>query len=109
MRDPRALISTSALAAQLGDPSLRIYDCTTRPCRRRRAATSRISPCPGWQNSRLPTFPAADFLDMQGEFSDQSTRLRFMMPPIPQLEAAFGRHGLGAGTRVVLYSSGTMM
>ena len=52
--------------------------------------------------------PGADFLDIQGEFSDQSTKLRFMMPPIPQLEAAFGRHGLGPGTRVVLYGSGTM-
>ena len=34
--------------------------------------------------------PGADFLDIQGEFSDQSTKLRFMMPSIPQLEAAFG-------------------
>ena len=30
MRDPRALISASELAALLGDPSLRIYDCTTK-------------------------------------------------------------------------------
>jgi thiosulfate/3-mercaptopyruvate sulfurtransferase len=32
-----------------------------------------------------------------------------MMPPTAQLEAAFGRHGLGAGCRVVLYSIGSMM
>ena len=32
-----------------------------------------------------------------------------MMPPTAQLEAAFGRHGLSAGSRVVLYSIGSMM
>ena len=39
--------------------------------------------------------PGADFLDLQGEFSDRSTQLRFMMPAVGQLEDAFGRHGIG--------------
>jgi thiosulfate/3-mercaptopyruvate sulfurtransferase len=46
---------------------------------------------------------------LQGEFSDQNTELHFMMPEIAQLEAAFGRHGIGADSRVVLYSIGTAM
>jgi thiosulfate/3-mercaptopyruvate sulfurtransferase len=46
---------------------------------------------------------------LQNEFSDQSTELRFMMPSIAQLEAAFGRHGLGNDSHVVLYSIGTAM
>ncbi|HYM02670.1 MAG TPA: rhodanese-like domain-containing protein, partial [Stellaceae bacterium] len=37
------------------------------------------------------------------------TRLRFMMAPVAQLEAAFARHGIGDGVRVVLYSIGSMM
>ena len=41
--------------------------------------------------------------------SDPATPLRLMMAPVPQLEAAFGRHGVGPGTRVVLYSIGSMM
>ena len=32
-----------------------------------------------------------------------------MMPATAQLEAAFGRHGVGEGARVVLYSIGSMM
>jgi len=32
-----------------------------------------------------------------------------MMPAVAQLAAAFGRHGLGTGSRVVLYSIGTPM
>lgn len=32
-----------------------------------------------------------------------------MMAPVSQLDSAFARHGIGRGTRVVLYSTGTMM
>src|SRR5438046_10599961 len=32
-----------------------------------------------------------------------------MMPDVTQLEAAFGRHGIGADSFVVLYSIGTAM
>jgi thiosulfate/3-mercaptopyruvate sulfurtransferase len=109
MRDPTALISTDALARELGRAEMRIYDCTTYL-----EATPSGSDDPYIVVSGRDTFeaghiPGADFLDLQGEFSDQATRLRFMMPTVAQLEAAFGRHGLGSGTRVVLYSIGTMM
>src|SRR6266478_6284796 len=108
LRDPQALMSTEQLSKILGQPSLRIYDCTTY-----------LEPPPGNDDPYVAvagrrTFeeahiPGADFLDLQGEFSDTSTRLRFMMPASAQLEAAFGRHGLGGDNRVVLYSIGTMM
>src|SRR5712671_2247187 len=109
MREPKALISTAQLASALDQPDLRIYDCTTY-----------LEPTPAGSEdpyiavSGIRTFeeahiPGADFLDLQGEFSDQATRLRFMMPATAQLEAAFGRHGMAKGSRVVLYSIGTMM
>jgi len=109
MREPTALISTDALAREIGRADIRIYDCTTY-----------LEPTPPGDDdpyivvSGRNSFEAghilgADFLDLQGEFSDQATRLRFMMPTVAQLEAAFGRHGLGNGARVVLYSIGTMM
>jgi thiosulfate/3-mercaptopyruvate sulfurtransferase len=109
MREPTALMSTDALARDLGRAEVRIYDCTTY-----------LEPAPpdsddpyivvsGRDSFEAGHVPGADFLDLQGEFSDQATRLRFMMPTVTQLEAAFGRHGLGNGTRVVLYSIGTMM
>ncbi|WFU39218.1 sulfurtransferase [Bradyrhizobium sp. CB82] len=109
MTQPTSLISTEQLAVLLGQPSLRLYDCTTY-----------LEPAP--QDSRDPylvvsgrkTFeaghiPGADFLDLQGEFSDPSTHLRFMMPAAAQLESAFGRHGLDASKTIVLYSIGSMM
>ncbi|HET9680805.1 MAG TPA: sulfurtransferase [Candidatus Limnocylindrales bacterium] len=53
--------------------------------------------------------PGADFLDLQGELSALDTRLKFTMPSAEHLARAFGRHGLGDGARVVLYSIGSMM
>ena len=109
MRDPRALISTVELASLMGQPGLRVYDCTTYLEPPPPGNDDPYVAVPGRRTFEEAHIPGADFLDLQGEFSDTTTRLRFMMPATSQLEAAFGRHGLGADHRVVLYSIGTMM
>jgi thiosulfate/3-mercaptopyruvate sulfurtransferase len=109
MRDPQALIGTEQLAAILGQPNLRIYDCTTYLEPAPPGSDEPYVAVPGRQSFEEAHIPGADFLDLQGEFSDPATTLRFMMPAPAQLATAFGRHGLGDGTRVVLYSIGTMM
>jgi thiosulfate/3-mercaptopyruvate sulfurtransferase len=109
MREPKALISTAQLASALGQQDLRIYDCTTYLEPTPAGSEDPYIAVPGLRTFEEAHIPGADFLDLQGEFSDQSTRLRFMMPGTAQLEAAFGRHGIGKDTRVVLYSIGTMM
>ena len=103
------LITTAELADILTRPELRLFDCTTY-----------LEPAPassgvpyivvsGRQTFEAGHIPGANFLDLQAEFSDPRTELRFMMPPTAQLEAAFGRHGISASSRVVLYSIGTAM
>ena len=109
MREPQALMTTAQLAAALGRPDLRIYDCTTYLDPAPPGSDEPYVPRPGRASFEEAHVPGADFLDLQGEFSDATTRLRFMMPPVAQLEAAFGRHGMGEGARVVLYSIGTPM
>jgi len=109
MRDPQALITTAQLAAALGQPDLRVYDCTTHLEPPAPGSGDPYTVVSGRRTFEEAHVPGTDFLDLQAEFSDTSTRLRFMMPPAPQLEAAFGRHGLGNGARVVLYSIGSMM
>jgi thiosulfate/3-mercaptopyruvate sulfurtransferase len=111
MRDPRALIDTATLAASasLGDPSLRVFDCTTWLDPAPAGSAEPYIAAPGRKTFEDGHVPGADFLDLQGEFSDTGTHLHFMMPSVARLEAAFGRHGIGPGTRVVLYSIGTMM
>lgn len=109
MADYGELITTAELAEILTRAELRLFDCTTY-----------LEPAPAGSNipyivvSGRQTFeaghiPGANFLDLQAEFSDARTELRFMMPPTAQLEAAFGRHGISASSRVVLYSIGTAM
>ena len=109
MREPQALITTDALAKILGQPDLRVYDCTTYLDPTPEGSADPYIARPGTQSFEAGHISGADFLDLQGEFSDQGTRLRFMMPATAKLAAAFGRHGLGNGSRVVLYSIGTMM
>jgi thiosulfate/3-mercaptopyruvate sulfurtransferase len=109
MREPQALIGTQELAAALGGSNLRIYDCTTYLDPAPPGSDDPYIVVPGRRTFEEAHIPGADSLDLQGEFSDATTRLRFMMAPTAQLKAAFARHGLGRGTRVVLYSIGTMM
>lgn len=109
MREPDALISTDALARALGDSKVRVFDCTTYLEPTPAGSDDPYIAVPGHASFAEAHIPGADFLDLQGEFSDTTTQLRFMMPPIAQLEAAFGRHGIGNDSRVVLYSIGTMM
>jgi rhodanese-related sulfurtransferase len=110
MRDPDALISTEALASVLSDPQVRVYDCTTYNNPPPPGVDEPYLPEPGLRTFREAHIPGADFLDLQGEFSDKSQRCWFMMPKdATEIEAAFARHGIGDGVRVVLYSVGTMM
>src|SRR4029450_1072908 len=109
MRDPQALMSTADLASLLGQPRLRVYDCTTYLETPPPGSDDPYVAVSGRRTFEEAHIPGADFLDLQGEFSDATTRLRFVMPSTVELEAAFGRHGLAGDSRVVLYSVGTMM
>ena len=109
MRDPNALVSTAQLASMLARPDVHVFDCTTYNNPPPPGVDEPYLPEPGIKTFEAAHIPGAGFLDLQGEFSDKSQKHWFMMAPVPQLEAAFGRHGIGQGTRVVLYSIGTPM
>jgi thiosulfate/3-mercaptopyruvate sulfurtransferase len=109
MRDPQALMSTEQLAARLGQANLRIYDCTTYLEAAPAGSDQPYVAVPGRRSFAEGHIPGADFLDLQGEFSDNASPLRFMLAAPASLEEAFGRHGVGAGSQVVLYSIGTSM
>ena len=109
MKDRSGLITTTELAELLDQPDLRLFDCTTYLEYQPPGSGIPYIAVPGRHTFEAAHIPGADFLDLQGEFSDSSTELRFMMPATAQLEAAFGRHGIGADSQVVLYSIGTAM
>ncbi|HKU04513.1 MAG TPA: sulfurtransferase [Bradyrhizobium sp.] len=109
MAERGGLISTSELAGLIGQADLRVFDCTTYLDYQPEGSPVPYLVVPGGRTFEEGHIPGADFLDLQGEFSDQTTDLRFMMPGVAHLEAALGRHGVSNASRVVLYSIGTAM
>ena len=101
---PEFLIATDALARQLGDPDLRILDCTSHLIPDPKITYQVV---PGRADFEKGHIPGAQFIDIQADLSDNSHRLRFMKPSAEAFAAAMGRFGVDAGTRVVLYSTTT--
>lgn len=108
-RDPKALIRTDWLGAHLADPGLRIFDCTTHLKRAEPGSGTPYLIVSGKSDYEAGHIPGAGFLDIQEELSDNTTKLRFMMPSADDFAAAMSRHGVGEGVRVVLYSAGSIM
>jgi len=109
MPERDGLMTTAELAAILDHPDLRLFDCTTYLEYQPEGSGVPYIAVPGRHTFETGHIPGADFLDLQGEFSQANIELHFMMPATAQLEAAFGRHGVGANSRIVLYSIGTAM
>jgi len=95
------LVDTDWLAAHLGEPNLRVLECTVYLQPADVPGGFRVeSGRAKWTDGHIP---GAGFVDLQDELSDRGSALRFMMPPAAQFAAAMGRHGVGDGVRVVLY------
>ena len=96
------LVTTEWLAEHLSEPSLRILDCTVY-LRPRADGGTGYAVTPGrddWAESHIP---GSLFADLANDLSDQSSALRFMMPPAEQFASAMGRYGVGNDSQVVLY------
>jgi thiosulfate/3-mercaptopyruvate sulfurtransferase len=102
-RHPEAIVSGDGLEAYLGDPKLRIYDCTTYL--HYEEGTGRpyevVSGRADWEAGHIP---GAMHLDLQADFSEADAPTRFMLRSPEDCAAAFARHGVSDDTRVILYS-----
>ncbi|MEZ5851329.1 MAG: sulfurtransferase [Hyphomicrobiaceae bacterium] len=104
---PEAIVSTQWLADNAALPNLRVFDCTTyllyeegtgRPYRVES----------GRGDYDKAHIPGSAFLDLQGELSDTSSKFNFTMPSPDELARLAAAKGIGADTRVVLYSRKNM-
>jgi thiosulfate/3-mercaptopyruvate sulfurtransferase len=99
------LITTAELAERLGDPALRVYDCTTF-----------LHPAPDGGRLLVETgrrryeeqghIPGAALIELQQDLSDPSNGLRFTMPATDDLARMFMAKGVGDGNAVVVYAAG---
>jgi thiosulfate/3-mercaptopyruvate sulfurtransferase len=101
---PEFLIDTDALERQLGDPNLRVFDCTTILIPDPKTTYQAVPARADFEKGHIP---GAQFIDLQADLSDKNHRLRFMLPSAEGFAAAMSRFGVGEGTRVVLYSTTT--
>ena len=106
---PEALVQTDWLEPHLHDRDLRIFECTTwlRPAAPGEAVP--YHPQAGRADYETGHIPGAGFLDLPGELSRGDAAVHFMMLPPERFAQVMGRHGVGDGTRVVLYSRDRIM
>jgi thiosulfate/3-mercaptopyruvate sulfurtransferase len=97
----RILVETGELAEQLGDPALRVFDCTVLLDIGPDGLTIR-SGRESWVAAHIP---GSDFLDQLEELSDPTAPYRFMAPTAEAFAESMSAHGVADGTRVVLYDS----
>jgi len=104
--DGRGLVSTDWLAAELHATDLRIFDVTVH-LRPSPSGPYRIES--GQEDYEAGHVRGAAFLDLAGALSDANSSLPFTMPSIEHLARALGVAGIGAETRVIVYSTTTPM
>lgn len=103
-KPPGPLIDTATLASQIGDPNVRIFDCTMH-----------LTPLPDNSGQQVTSgqadyskehIPGAAFIDLSRDLSDTASPYRFSALGPQAFAAAVGRLGIGDGTQVVLYDGG---
>lgn len=97
------LVDTAWLAANLERSELRILDCSVLM---RTAPDGSYGFAPGRDEWIAAHIPGSSFVDVLGELADPRSSLPMMMPPAAAVAATMERHGVGEGTRVVLYDRG---
>ncbi len=100
---PEFLISAADLAASLSDPDLVVFDCTSAIAPADDASTFRL--VTGEDAFREGHIPAAQFVDVERDISLPAKGLLFTFPPVELFAAAMARFGVGAQSRVVVYST----
>lgn len=99
---PTPLVSTAWLAAELGAPDLRIFDCSVVRRDNPDGTYAFVSGRSQWEAAHIP---GSQFLDVPGELSDPQAATSLMMPAVADFARTMAEKGVGEGTRVLLYDN----
>ncbi len=102
---PDLLIEPAALAEQLGDGDLRIFDTTVHLV----SGDKGFRVVSGLDDYNAGHIPGAAFLDQIRTVSDTSTGLGFSLPAPDALQDGLRTAGINDGDRVIVYSTGHTM
>jgi len=111
-RRARNLVETDWLEQNLGDPSLRVLDCTVNFVPNPDAMPGKEPPFKfesGRAGFEAGHIPGAGFIDVMDDISDKSSKLPLMMPPAEQFIEAMAKVCVGDDSRIVLYSTASPM
>jgi len=97
------LVSPAWLQAHLGDPGLRIIDCSAQLIVQPVGASRVDSGLPHYLQAHVP---GAFYLNMATDLSDPQGRYPYTMAPDAQIEALLGGMGITAQHHIVLYGHG---
>jgi thiosulfate/3-mercaptopyruvate sulfurtransferase len=97
---PSQLVSTDWLAAHLGEPQLRILDCSVVMRATADGSYTFVGGREEWEEAHIP---GSVFVDVLKELAATDTPLPMMMPSPEAFAATMAGYGVGAGTEVVLY------
>jgi thiosulfate/3-mercaptopyruvate sulfurtransferase len=100
VQHPRYLVETGWLATHLGDPRLRVLECTVFLHPEGEHGYRSESGRATWVAGHIP---GSGFADLTDDLCDRASPLRFMSPPVAQFAEAMSRLGVGDGVQVVLY------
>ena len=101
------LVGTEWLAANLGAPDLRVLDVTVFLHPNPEGRGYRVES--GRDRFREGHIPGSVFIDLVEELSAPASGLPFTMPPAELAAERLGAAGIGADSRVVAYSMGSVM
>jgi thiosulfate/3-mercaptopyruvate sulfurtransferase len=101
------LVSTEWLATHLGAADLRVFDVTVFLYPNPQGRGYRVES--GRDRFAESHIPGSAFLDLVEELSAPDIGLPFMMPPPEVAAEKLGAAGVGADSRVVAYSAGSVM
>jgi len=103
-QNPRNLASVEEISTQLDDPNVVILDCTSTVIPT--DGGSGFAVADGREAFEAGHISGAQFVDLQRDLSTPSDHLLFTLPSADQFGNALNRLGVGAKSRVILYSTG---
>lgn len=103
-RHPEAIVDCAWLKDRLGDPGVRVYDCTTYLHYTDDHPSKPYEVGSGLAGYAASHIPRAAFLDLQNDLSETDSPYSFTLPDLASLAERFERIGVGTPYHIVLYS-----